>query len=146
MILKIEEVPTQDDIEVTITFPVKNQTTERIISFMKTVDEQIECSFDNKIKMVSISDIYYFESMENTTRVFCEKESYQTKLRLYQLNEKLSDKGFVQVSKYCILNINKLEYFKPVLNSRMEVTLSNGSRLYINRTYLADLKRRLKND
>ena len=146
MILKIEEVPTQDDIEVTITFPVKNQTTERIISFMKTVDEQIECSLDNKIKMVSISDIYYFESMENTTRVFCEKESYQTKLRLYQLNEKLSDKGFVQVSKYCILNINKLEYFKPVLNSRMEVTLSNGSRLYINRTYLADLKRRLKND
>ena len=146
MILKIEEVPTQDDIEVTITFPAKNQTTERIISFMKTVDEQIECSFDNKIKMVSISDIYYFESMENTTRVFCEKESYQTKLRLYQLNEKLSDKGFVQVSKYCILNINKLEYFKPVLNSRMEVTLSNGSRLYINRTYLADLKRRLKND
>jgi len=146
VILKIEEVPAQNDLEVTITFPVKNQTVERVISFMKTINEQIECSFDNKTKMVNISDIYYFECTENTIKVFCEKENYQTKLRLYQLNEKLAGKGFAQISKYCILNINKLEYFKPVLNSRMEVTLTNGARLYINRTYLADLKRRLKND
>jgi len=146
MIVKIEEIPSQNDIEVTVTYPRKNKTVERIVSFLRTVEAQIECYFDNKIKMVNVSDIYYFESMGDVTRVFCEKENYETKLRLYQLNEKLSDKGFIQISKYCILNINKLKYFRPILNSRMEVVLINGIKLFINRTYLINIKSRLEND
>jgi DNA-binding LytR/AlgR family response regulator len=144
MIIKIEEIPTQKDIEITITYPIKNEITERIVSFIKTVDTQIECSINNNIKMVNVSDIYYIESLEKTTKVFCKNENYQTKFRLYQFNEKLSDKGFVQISKYCIINMNKLECFKSLLNSRMEVLLTNGARLYVNRNYLANLKERLK--
>jgi DNA-binding LytR/AlgR family response regulator len=144
MILRIEEIPSQKDIEVIITFPKKNEITERIVSFMKTVDTQIECNGNNIIKMINVSDIYYIESLEKATVVFCENENYQTRYRLYQLNEKLSDKGFVQISKYCILNMNKLECFKSLLNSRMEVLLTNGACLYVNRNYLANLKERLK--
>jgi len=146
MVLKLEQNEAQNEIEILIKYPEKNKTIEDIISYLKTIDTQIECYSKDSIKQVNVSDIYYIESKNKVAVVFCEKESYQTKFRLYQLDEKLSDKGFVQISKYCILNINKVDKFKPLFNSRMEAILTNGTHLYINRKYLADIKRKFQND
>src|SRR5215471_1975688 len=119
MILKLEQDETKRNIEILIKYPTENKTIDDIVSFLKTYETQIECYSRDAIKQVNVSDIYYIESIDKLAVIFCEKESYKTKFRLFQLNEKLSDKGFVQVSKYCILNINKLDCFKPLLNSRM---------------------------
>jgi len=75
--------------------------------------------------------------------VFCKKESYIVKSRLYQIYEKLKDNGFMQVSKYCIVNINKLDKFKPLDNNRFAATLSNGAFLCITRRYISDIKQKL---
>jgi DNA-binding LytR/AlgR family response regulator len=146
MILKLEQHTSQKDIEVIIKYPVKNKTVERIVSLVKSVDMQIECYSDDILKMVNVSDIYYIESIDKKTVVFCEKESYQNKNRLYQIYDKLSDNGFVQISKYCILNINKLEKIKPLANSHLEAVLSNGKCLYVTRKYLAGIQRILQED
>jgi DNA-binding LytR/AlgR family response regulator len=146
MILKLEQHGTQRDIEITIKYPVINKTFEHIVSFLKSVGTQIECYSETGVKRVNISDIYYIESIEKTTAVFCEKESYRTKYRLYQLYEELADNGFVQISKYCIVNINKIEKIKPLFNSRVEAILSNGKCLYITRKYRFEVKRKLQKD
>ena len=62
---------------------------------------------------------------------------------LYQLLEELGDAGFVQVSKSCILNINVLESIRPLRNSRMEATLSNGERVEVTRKYVSAIKEKL---
>jgi len=144
MILKIEQNPTYGDIEVLITCPVKNKTVERIVSLIKSVDTQIECYSDDSIKLVTVSDIYYIESIDGKTVVCCEKENYFVKSRLYQIYEKLRDNGFIQISKYCILNINKLDKFKPLDNNRLEAVLSNGVFLCITRKYIPGIKQILK--
>jgi DNA-binding LytR/AlgR family response regulator len=95
---------------------------------------------------VNISDIYYIESVDKVTDVFCKNEKYRTKYRLYQLYEELADKGFIQISKYCILNINKIDRIKPLFNSRVEAVLSNGKRLFITRKYRIEVKRKLQED
>jgi DNA-binding LytR/AlgR family response regulator len=146
MILKLEHNAAQKDIEISISYPVKNKTIERIVSLIKSIDKQIECYSDDSIKRVSASDIYYVESVDKRTIVFCEKENYQSRKRLYQVSEELADNGFVQISKYCILNINKLERITPLLNSHMEAVLSNGKCLYVTRKYLAGIKQMLKED
>ena len=144
MILKLKQQTAQKDIEVLVTYPAKNKTVERIVSLLKSVDAQIECYSGDDVKFVNVSDIYYIESVDKTAVVFCEKQNYKTKFRLYQINEKLTGRGFIQISKYCILNINKLERIKPLFNSRMEAILSNGSRLDVTRKYLAGIKRVLQ--
>jgi DNA-binding LytR/AlgR family response regulator len=121
-----------------------NKTLEHIVSFLKSVGTQIECYTEDSLKMVNVLDIYYIESTGKTTVIYCEKSSFRTQFRLFQLNEKLTDNGFVQISKYCILNINKLDKIRQLFNSRMEITLTNGVRLYATRTYLADIKRKLQ--
>lgn len=52
--------------------------------------------------------------------------------------------GFVQISKSCILNINVLDFVRPLLNSRMEATLKNGERLNVSRKYLVNIKSKLQ--
>jgi DNA-binding LytR/AlgR family response regulator len=144
MIIKLENNPEQRDIEVVITYPQKNKTVDRIVSLIKSVDTQIECYLDDSVKHVNASDIYYIESIDRKTIASCEKENYTVKSRLYQIHEKLNGNGFVQISKYCILNINKLEKITPLVNSHMEAVLSNGKCLYVTRKYLAGIKQKLQ--
>jgi DNA-binding LytR/AlgR family response regulator len=144
MIINIEQNTAQKDIEVSITYPVKNKIVERIVSFIKSVDTQIECYQDDTVKLVNASDIYYIESVDGKTIVCCEKEKYLVKSRLYQIYEKLKDNGFIQISKYCVLNINKLEKFKPLGNNRLEAVLSNGVYLCITRKYISGIKQILR--
>lgn len=144
MILNMEQNPDKTDIEINIIYPEKDKNIEKIVSFLNSIDAQIECYSKNGVKKVTVSDIYYVESIDKIAVVFCEKESFKTKYRLYQIYEELIDKGFVQISKYCLLNINKLEKIKPLLNNRMEAILTNGKILYINRNYRSAVKQKLQ--
>jgi DNA-binding LytR/AlgR family response regulator len=105
---------------------------------------QVECYSDDSVKLVNVSDIYYIESIDKKTVVHCKKGNYLVKSRLYQIHEKLKGNGFVQASKYCILNINKLDKIKPLENSHLEAVLSNGICLYITRKYISGIKQILR--
>ena len=144
MILKLEKQETQKDIEIIIKYPQKNKTVEKLISTINSVNIQIPCNSDDEVTLVNASDIYYIESVDKKTIIFCENENYFVKDRLYQIYEKLKHAGFVQINKYCILNINKLERVKTLENSHLEAILTNRKNLYITRKYLADIKRILQ--
>ena len=144
MTIKLEQCPMQNDIEIRIKYSVKNKTIERIVSMLKTINDKIECYSEDVLKKINVSDIYYIESVDKKTFIYCEKENYQIKYRLYQLSEKLADHDFVQISKYCILNINKLDTIKPLFNRRMETILTNGIRLFVNRNYFDSVKQKLQ--
>jgi len=146
MVLKVEKDTSLTDSEILVKYPSMDKTIERIISYLKSIDTKIECKSKKGVKQVNVSDIYYIESIDKLAVVFCEKEKYQTNFRLYQLYEMLSDKGFAQVSRHCILNVNKLDKFKPLLNCRMEAILTNGVGLYINRKYLSGIKRMFQDE
>ena len=146
MILKLEQNETKKDIEILISYPEKNKTVDRIVSLVKSAGIRIECFSENGVKMVNVADIYYVESIDKKTIVSCGNDSFFVKNRLYQIYEKLKNSGFIQISKYCILNINKLEEIKPLSNSRLEAVLSNGKYLYVTRKYLAEIKKVLQEE
>jgi len=144
MILNLEHRNTHKDIEVSIIYPVKNKTVEKLISFVNSLSLKIEGYTEDSIKQVNVPDINYIESEDKIAVIFCENEYYKTKYRLYQINEKLTGLGFVQISKYCLININKLDRIIPLSNRRMEAIMKNGKRVFITRKYLYDIKRALQ--
>lgn len=144
MIVKLKQDLSQKDIEVLIKYASMNKEVERITMLLQSVDTRIKCNMDGTDKLVNVSDIYYVESVDKKTFVYCEKSVYKTEFRLYQLVEDLARLEFVQISKSCILNINILDSIKPLLNSRMEATLKNGERLYVTRKYLNNIKQALQ--
>jgi DNA-binding LytR/AlgR family response regulator len=144
MLLNLEHRKTHRDIEVSIIYPEKNKTVERLISFINSLSIKIEGYVEDSIKQINAPDIYYIESEDKIAVIFCEKEYYRTKYRLYQISEKLAELGFVQISKYCLININKLDKIIPLSNRRMEAILKNGKRVFITRKYLYEIKRVLQ--
>lgn len=146
MKIRMEQDLSCDEMEITIKYSQNDKQVNRIIDFLQSFDMQIKCDTDNIERMINILDIYYIESVDKKTFVYLEKTVYHTDFRLYQLKDKLYEYGFVQISKSCILNINALESIKPIFNSRMEATLKNGEKVYINRNYLSGVKKALKGD
>jgi DNA-binding LytR/AlgR family response regulator len=144
MIVKLEQDLTKHDIEIIIKYAKMNREVERVTSLIQLANKRLKCAFDGNEKIVNASDIYYIESVDKRTFVYCENEVYRTEFRLYKLTEELAKLGFVQISKSCILNINILDTIKPLMNSRMEATLKNGERLFITRKYLANIKEKLQ--
>ena len=98
MLLKLEQDTTQKEIEVSIKYPEMNQDVTRLISLVRSADTQIRCTADGNEKLLNASDIYYIESVDKRTFVYCENEVYCTDM---QLLETLSPAGFVQISKRC---------------------------------------------
>lgn len=144
MIVKLEQDFTKQDIEILMKYPKMNQEVERIVSLLQSAEKRIKCDLHGIEKLLHISDIYYVESVDKKTFVYCEQEVYHTDLRLYQLMAILEKQGFVQISKFCILNLNVLDSFRPLINSRMEAILKNGERLFVTRKYLAKIKQELQ--
>jgi DNA-binding LytR/AlgR family response regulator len=144
MIIRVEQDITKKEIEVLIKHHDMHHEVERIVTLIQLAEKQIRCNLQDKEMFVNVSDIYYIESVDKKTFVYCEKEVYRTELRLYQLLEILSKSAFVQVSKSCILNLNMLESFRPLLNSRLEALLKNGERIFVTRKYLSMVKQELQ--
>ena len=143
MIVKLEQDLSLEEVEVLIKYPVMNKSVARIAAMLKSANTRIKCSLEGGEKFVSASDIYYFESVDKTTFVYCEQEVYKTDYRLYQIVKDFAHLGFVRISKSCVLNTSVLNSIAPLPNSRMEVTLQNGERLLVTRKYLENIKQAL---
>jgi len=144
MVVKLEQDSSIDEMEALIKYAVMNKDVERVVAMLQSVGTRIKCSKDDSEKFINISDIYYFESVDKMTFVYCEQEVYKTEHRLYQIVDEYAHAGFVQISKSCVLNINVLDSITPLLNSRMEATLQNSERLYVTRKYIESLKQALQ--
>ena len=144
MIVKFEQSLSHEDIEILIKYKAMNKDVERITALLRAMEKQIVCRLEGSEKLINASDIYYIESVDKKTFVYCERSVYQTDLPLCRLAEDLSGLRFTQTSKSCVLNLNYLDSIKTLMNSRMEATLKNGERLLVTRKYLNTIKQALR--
>ena len=136
MIIKLENETERTELEVLIRYNEKLHRVKKIEEMLRSVDCKIPCNKEKKEIWVAGADIYYIESVDKHSFVYCEDEVYETELRLYQLEEELLAAGFVRISKSCLVNIRVLQSIKPLLNSRLEATLINGEKLTVTRKYI----------
>ena len=92
--------------------------------------------------MCQTNKIYYIESVDKKTFIYTKEECFETKYRLYELEEILSN-NFLRCSKAMICNIRKIKSVKSDFNGRMNAELLNGEQIVISRSYVKDLKKRL---
>ena len=130
--------------EVTIAYREMTPSIKRVSEFVCSVDETILCKKENEEYAISLCDIYYAESVDKKTFIYCEKDVYQSGFRIYELEKVLTPAGFVRVSKSTILNIEMLAGVKTLANSKLEAILANGERICVTRKYLRNIKEALQ--
>lgn len=145
MIVKLKENKEKNEIEVLIEYPVMTDAVKRIESAIKSVNKAIKCKdYDGQTILVRITDIFYIESIDKHTFIYCTNKVYECDFRLYILMDKLEFHGFAQISKSCILNLNTLISVIPMFNAKMEAVLTNGEKVVISRKYLPQIKKKLE--
>lgn len=117
-----------------------------IVAFVKSRQGQLTGTADDRMYEIAVSDIFYIESVDNNTFIYCKNREYETKQKLYELEEMLREKHFLRVSKPVLLNLMKVSSIKPALNSRFTAVLFSGEQVVISRKYVPELKKALKGE
>lgn len=115
----------------------------KLIYAIKAGRERITALQDGDYFQVAPDEIYYFEAVDSKVFLYLEKEVYETKLKLYELEEILRNTDFFRASKSCIVNLSKVKRLSPAFNGRFEALMRNGERVIISRQYVPVLKQKL---
>ncbi len=134
--------PHEED-EIIIRCHVVDDDLMHLIYNFKDHKEGITAYQQREIVKLSPKDIFYFESVDNRVFACCEKQVYEVKLKLYEVEEALSHKDFIRISKSVIVNLDKIKSVVPMFNCRLEAHLQNEEKIIISRQYVPKLKKSL---
>ena len=95
---------------------------------------------DGRIVFVEPEDLLYFESVDDNVFAYTSDSVYETKLKLYQLENELPSANFFRANKAVIVNLDKIDSLMPVFGGRFEAVLENGYKVLVSRNYLNSLK------
>lgn len=115
----------------------------KLVYAIKAGSEKLTVTRGNDIVQVAPKDVFYFEAVDNKVFLYLEKEVYETKLKLYELEEHFVGTDFLRVSKSVIMNLAKVKTLSPAFNGRFEATMKNGEKVIVSRQYVPVLKDKL---
>ncbi len=96
------------------------------------------------MKRIESRRIHYFVVEEEEVFAAVRDGRFRVRMKLYEIEEMLKKKHFIRVSKYAIVNINKIDYIKPAFNSKLILHMRNGDQVEVNRRYYKTFKKTLE--
>lgn len=112
----------------------------KLKNHIELFDNKLTARLDDKTFLINPTDALYFESVDDHTFLYTKDNVYEVRHRLYELEELLSDRDFIRISKSQIVNINCIKSLVPELNRSLSATLSNGEILTVSRRYVKPLR------
>ena len=135
----LEKQPGEED-EIIVKCDQLDEKLTRLINQFKTGKGKMNFYKDSKIVLVEPSEVLYFESVDDKVFAYTKDSVYETKSKLYQLEEELPANSFFRASKAVIVNLDKIDSLAPVFGGRFEAILENGYKVVVSRNYLNSLK------
>lgn len=129
-----------DEDEIIIKCDNLDESLINLINSLKSGQSKMTFYKDSKIILINPKEILYFESVDDKTFAYTAEQVFETKSRIYQLENELSKKDFFRVSKSVIVNLNKILSLTPAFGGRFEAVLSNNYRIIISRMYVPHFK------
>lgn len=144
MEVQVRKVPQTEHEMVEIRCHQIDDSIEEIVTFIKSRQGSLSGNIDGGMYEIPIQDVLYIESVDNRTFLYTQEQTYESKQRIYELEEVLKNRHFIRISKSSIVNLLKIQSIRPALNGRFSAVLCNGEEIIISRKYVADFKKTLK--
>jgi DNA-binding LytR/AlgR family response regulator len=139
----IEECNPGEEDQVIIRCKKLDDNILKLISELKQGQKKLTGIKDGNIVMIDPSNVYYFEGVDNKVFLYCKQNVYETKLKLYEIEEEYKNTDFFRASKSVILNVAKIKSISPAYSGRFEAQLFNDEVVVISRQYVPELKKKL---
>ena len=144
MKLETRKIPENEPEIVEIRYHWITDEIQEIVSFIKSRQGQLSATRDGKRFEVPVVDLLYAESVDDRLFLYTAADSYEIRMKLYELEDLLKNRSFLRVSKSMIVNLMKITSVRPALNGRFSAVLKNGEEIIISRKYVPALKQILK--
>lgn len=135
-----ENVP---ETEITISCNQLTDEIENIMATLRIMNQQMLVYKDEENHLLDVSRISHIEALERRTFVYTETDIFESKLKLYEMEEKLCRYGFFRISKSCLVNLKYIKTIRNDVERRIRLTLKNGEQVMVSRQYAEEIKRRL---
>lgn len=89
----------------------------------------------DEIFRLKTKNITYIESFAHDVIAHCEGGEYKLSERLRRLEEILDPDEFLRISNSVIVSVNHIKSIKPALTQKFILTLSDGAKVDVTRTY-----------
>ncbi len=143
MKVTVEERPGLEQTEVSIRCPRLDTQITRLIELLRLSDARLTGEKDGETCILDGADVLYIDTVDRGTFLYTAGGVYQTRLRLYELEEQLAAWDFIRVSKSAIVNFSRVRSLRPDFGGRMRLTMSNGEVVLANRQYVPAIKKKL---
>ena len=140
MKVTILEKKADEEDELIVKCDYLDESLTKLINQFKTGKGKMNFYKDSKIVFVDPEEVLYFESVDDKVFAYTKDSVYETKSKLYQLEEELPVSIFFRANKAVIVNLDKIDSLTPVFGGRFEAVLENGYKVMISRNYLNTLK------
>lgn len=141
--ITIEQIAPDRDEEIVIRCHELSDEVTAIINKLKKSETVLLGVKEGETFRIPLKDVYYIESVDNKTFICSQKNVFESRQKLYELEELTLGTRLFRCSKSMILNIGKIRSVSASVNGRFEAKLLNGETVVISRQYVPDLKKHL---
>ncbi len=131
------------DTEIVITCRQLTPEIERVLATLRILNQQLMVSKGEESIILDVSAILYIESVDRKTFVYTKDSVYESKLKLYEIEARLCESGFIRANKSCLIQIRQIKSLRSDLDRRIRVTFESGEQILVSRQYADELKKRL---
>lgn len=132
-----------EEIEVNIKCNKLTNEVENLIATLRIINQQMLVIKDNENYLLDVNNISYIEALERKTFVYTEDEIYESKLKLYEMEERLCNCGFIRISKSCLVHIKYIKSIRNDIERKLRLTMKNDEQIIVSRQYADEIKKRL---
>ena len=89
----------------------------------------------NACVWLSVNEIISIESFGHSVEVHTQENSYQSKERLYKIENLLDPDKFLRISNSAIIASDKIKRISPTLSMKFVLTMSDSRNIVVTRSY-----------
>ena len=143
MKIKVNIDPDYKETEIIINCGQISDELEKLVASLRVLDLKLTGIRGNQTYILDAAEVLYIDTTDKKTFIYTKSNVYESSLRLYELENKLSTCDFFRAGKSSIINFNKIKSLKSDLDGRLIVTMENNEKLIVSRQYASYIKNKL---
>ena len=143
MKIVFEELAPGEEEQIVVKCRELNPEMIKLLNKIKSWDSYIIGHIGTGAHRLSPNEISYVDTVDRKVFIYCDTNVYESKKKLYELEETLAMHDFARISKSTLVNLRKIKAIVPSYSGRMEAVLHSGEKLVCSRQYITELKSHL---
>jgi len=130
--------------EITVNCNRISDDIDKLLAAVRLLDMKLTGRKDGKQYILEVSDVVYIDSIDRHTFIYTSNSVYESSLKLYELEAKLTGRDFLRANKNSLFNINHIQSIEPDFDRRLIITMTGEIKLIVSRQYAAAVKEKLE--